>query len=141
MIRFLLLSATVAFTSCVATRERGAGGLTARAQTLEAPSRVRCLNYPPTDSVAVSCQQAQVEVQTYVRRLATLDAVCIEGGFGEVPGEACLARAAVVDTAPGRVLLEIRQTTPGSKWFHQEQTQFWFEEGLLVDLYLAEHGY
>jgi hypothetical protein len=39
------------------------------------------------------------------------------------------------------VLLEVRQAKPESKWFQNEQHQFWFEEGALLDLYLADHGY
>ena len=76
-----------------------------------------------------------------MRKLATGDEVCLEGGFGDEPTSACQARAAIVDTSTNRVLLEVRNVRPESKWFKHEQSQFWFEEGALVDLYVAEHGY
>ena len=67
--------------------------------------------------------------------------VCLEGGFGDEPGGACLCRAQVADTRTGEVLLEVREAKPDSRWFHKEQNQYWFEEGALVDLYLNDHGY
>jgi hypothetical protein len=78
-----------------------------------------------------------------VRKLSTGDQVCIQGGFGDsdTPGAACLARAAVVDAQRDGLLLEVRDAKPDSKWFNKIQNEFWFEEGALVDLYLADHGY
>jgi Tfp pilus assembly protein FimT len=74
-------------------------------------------------------------------KLSTGDQVCLEGGFGDTPSAACAARAAVVDSSKDLVLLEVREAKPDSRWFNKEQNQFWFEEGALVDLYLADHGY
>lgn len=63
--------------------------------------------------------------------------MCLEGGFGDRPLASCLARASVADTDTNRILLEVRNAQPGSKWFNKEANQFWFEEGALVDLYLG----
>jgi hypothetical protein len=67
--------------------------------------------------------------------------VCLDNGVGEQPSSDCGARAAVVDSGTDRVLLELRAARPQSKWFDRVQSQIWFEEGALVDLYLAERGY
>ena len=100
-----------------------------------APKTSRCA------AKARGCADAMYLAQTYVRRLSTGDQVCLEGGFGEPLTNECRARSAVVDTAPNRVLIEVREAKPGSKWFDKEIHQFWFEEGALVDLALAERGY
>ena len=116
-------------------RVRGATGLGENVPVYPAPKVSRCTAKKP------GCENAKEAAETYVRRLSTGDQVCLEGGFGEGVPAACRARSAVVDTAPNRVLIEVRQAKPSSKWFDKEIHQFWFEEGALVDLALAEQGY
>ena len=36
---------------------------------------------------------------------------------------------------------KLREARPNSRWAKKETNQYWFEEGALVDLYLAENGY
>jgi len=136
-----LLLVLVVASGCTATRDRGASDILARAQMYKAPAEPRCAKFKPGGAPAQQCADAKYLGEIYVRRLSAGDEVCLEGGFGDSPGAACLARAAVVDTATNRVLLEVRQAKPESKWFQNEQHQFWFEEGALLDLYLADHGY
>ncbi len=124
---------------CVTQRERSGAGMSA--QLYKAPEEDRCAKYAKGGAPAANCEEAKFLGSSYVRRLSSGDDVCLEGGFGDVAGPACTARAAVADVATGKVLLEVRATRPGSKWFDHEQTQFWFEEGALVDLYLVDHGY
>lgn len=112
----------------------------AEAPEVKAPARDRCDSHG-TSAVRGSCDEAKYLAQLYARRLSTGDMVCLEGGFGDAPGPGCLARAAVVDVATDRVLLEVREARPESRWFQKVQYQVWFEEGALVDLYLAERGY
>ena len=116
-------------------RERGASGFSENAPLYSAPATSRCA------VKKLGCENAKYLAENYVRRLATGDQLCLEGGVGEPPTGACRARAAVVDTAPNRVLIEVREAKPGSTWFSKEQHQVWFEEGALVDLTLAEQGY
>ena len=127
--------------ACTAARERGGSGLIGGAEVYRAPETERCAQFKAGGARSQQCNEAKYLGTEYVRRLSTGDEVCLEGGFGDVAGGACLARAAVVDTATNRVLLEIRQARPDSKWYSHEQTQYWFEEGALVDLYVADHGY
>jgi hypothetical protein len=126
---------------CIATRDRGAEDWSHRAKTYKAPEKPRCAKFKAGGAALKACEEAQYLAEIYVRRLSSGDTVCIEGGFGEAPKGECSARAAIVDTATNRVLVEIREAKPESKWFQHEQHQFWYEEGALVDLYLAERGY
>ncbi len=112
-----------------------------RVPTYEAPAVERCAKFKAGGAPEAACQEAKYLGQLYVRRLATGDEVCLEGGFGDPPGAGCLARAAVVDSGTDLLLLEVRQARPDSRWFQKEQSQFWFREGALVDLYLSDHGY
>jgi hypothetical protein len=123
-----------------AQRERGASGLFETAAVVPAPSISRCerMDQP---AVRSHCNDALLVAQVYARKLAVGDEVCLEGGFGTPPTARCLARAAVVDTAADKVLVELRDARPGSTWFEKIQHQVWFQEGALVDLYLAESGY
>lgn len=139
--RALLLVSLSLGVGCIATRDRGGTDFTHRAATYKAPEVLRCAKYKAGGAPAAACAEAKYLGEIYVRRLASGDEVCLEGGFGDAPGAGCMARAAVVDTATNRVLLEVRQARPESKWFNHEQSQFWFEEGALVDLYVADHGY
>lgn len=136
-----LLVSAVACACATASRERGGAGLFDNVQTYPAPATSRCAALAKGGPRARSCEEATYLAQLYVRRLATSDTVCLEGGFGEPPSGACLARAMVADTGQDKVMLEVREAKPSSRWFNREATQFWFEEGALVDLYLAEHGY
>jgi hypothetical protein len=131
----------VVLSGCIATRDRGALDWIGKAALYKTPETDRCAKFKEGGGPAAACAEAKYLGQVFVRKLATGDEVCLEGGFGESPGAACLARAAIVDTATNRLLLEVRQPRPESKWFKNEQHQFWFEEGALVDLYVAEHGY
>jgi hypothetical protein len=123
-----------------AQRDRGASGFLENTQTIRAPGKGRCDGLG-SGAAGRRCAEAKYLGEIYVRKLDVGTDVCVEGGFGDEPTGACLARAAVVDTATDRILLEIRGAKPDSRWFHKEQNQFWFEEGALVDLYLADHGY
>lgn len=142
MTRALALLAAAAACGCAdtrASRDRGAAGLFENVPTYPAPEKPRCVSHGGARKK--NCDEAQYLGEIYVRRLATGDTVCLEGGFGDSSAAACLARASVVDTATNRVLLEVREAQPNSRWFKKEQNQFWFEEGALVELYLADHGY
>ena len=139
-----LAFAALALGACVdsrASRDRGAAGLVENTPLYPAPEVDRCQKLGPGSAAGKRCSEAKYLAELYVRRLSTSDEVCLEGGFGDAPGAACLARASVADVATDRVLLEVRATRPDSKWFKRESSQFWFEEGALVDLHLAEHGY
>lgn len=124
-----------------AARDRGAAGISENTPLYPAPKVNRCARLGKGSGAGKHCDDAKYLAEVYVRRLSTSDEVCLEGGFGEAPGGACLARASVADVATDRVLLEVRNARPDSKWFQRESNQFWFEEGALVDLYLAERGY
>jgi hypothetical protein len=120
--------------------ERGAMGLWGGAPEVKAPLADRCESHGKSAARA-RCDEAKYLAQLYARKLSTGEEVCLEGGFGDAPGGACLARAAVVDTRTNMALLEVRDAKPDSRWFKKVQNQVWFEEGALVDLYLAERGY
>lgn len=120
-------------------RDRG-GGLFGNAPEVGAPTRDRCASLGQS-GVRPQCEEARALARIYVRRLSVTDDICLEGGFGEVPGAACLARAFVADTGPGQILVELREARPESRWFNHIQHQVWFAEEALVDLYLAERGY
>ncbi|MBL8922723.1 MAG: hypothetical protein JNJ54_27995 [Myxococcaceae bacterium] len=124
-----------------ASRDRGAAGIFENVPTYPAPAVSRCAKFKKGGSAAAACDEARYLAELYVRRLSSGDEVCLDGGFGDRPLASCLARASVADTDTNRVLLEVRNAQPGSKWFNKEANQFWFEEGALVDLYLADHGY
>lgn len=138
--RGALVAVAALAVGCVVSRDPGSLD-PHRVPTYEAPKEDRCAKYQAGGAPAANCQEARYLGQLYVRRLSTGDEVCLEGGFGDPPGAACLARAAVVDTGTNLLLLEVRQARPDSRWFHKEQAQFWFQEGALVDLYLNDHGY
>ena len=139
----LVLSMLVVVSSlgCIATRDRGLEDWSHRAATYKAPEVQRCAKFKEGSPPSAACNESKYLAEIYVRRLASGDEVCLQGGFGDAPTGSCLARAAVVDTATNRILMEVREARPESKWFSHEQSQFWFEEGALVDLYIAEHGY
>jgi hypothetical protein len=118
------------------TRERGGIGLFDRAPVVKGPAVDRCqsVTHP-------SCQDALYLAQNWARRLAPGDEVCLEQGVGDEPGPACHARARVADVAPGQLLIEVKEAQPGTQWFDRVESQVWFEESALVDLYLQERGY
>jgi hypothetical protein len=121
-------------------RDRGAAGLIENTQTIPAPAVDRCAATKGSGA-GKRCAEAKYLAEIYVRKLDVGTDVCLEGGFGDEPTGACLARGGVSDTRPDQVLIEIRGAKPDSRWFKKEQNQYWFEEGALVDLYLADHGY
>jgi hypothetical protein len=123
------------------SRVRGASGFLENVPEYPAPEVDRCQKFKKGGGPAAACEEARFLGENYVRRLAPGDEVCLEGGFGEAPTRACRSRGAVVDVATNRVLIEVREAKPDSKWFRKEQNQFWFQEGALVDLYLADAGY
>lgn len=141
MSRALALLVTVFCLSCASQRDRGSAGLFERATTVAAPQADRCQRFKRTSNAGKACDEALYLAQVFVKKLSTGDQVCLDGEFGERVTGACLARAAVADTASDKVLLEVREAKPDSAWFGKEQTQLWFEEGALVDLYLKDHGY
>lgn len=128
------------------SRDRGAGGFFENVPVVEAPKdaagkpKLRCDQYGK-GAARGRCDEAKYLAEVYVKKLSTGDMVCLEGGFGEEPGGGCLARASVADTSTGRILIELKEARPNSRWSEKETHQFWFEEGALVDLYLAENGY
>lgn len=107
---------------------------------IKAPEKNRCVTHGKS-SVRASCDEALYLGTEYTRRLSVGDEVCLEGGYGEEVGSACKARAAIIDTAPNQVKLEVRGAKPDSRWFNAEMRHAWYEEGALVDLYLSERGY
>lgn len=107
---------------------------------IKAPAQDRCKSLGKS-GVRPGCDEARYLGTLYTRRLAVADEICLEGGYGDEVGPACKARAAVIDTGPDRVKLEIRNAKPDSRWFNSEGRHAWYEEGALVDLYLAERGY
>lgn len=121
-------------------RDRGAASVFDTAPEVKAPLEDRCVGHGKS-SVRTACEDAKYLASLYARRLSPGDGVCLEGGFGEAPLAACLARASVVDVSQNRALIEVREARPDSRWYQRVQNQVWFEEGALVDLYLAEHGY
>ncbi len=123
-----------------AQRDRGAGGLMENTEVVHGPPKHRC-SALGKGGAGKRCEEARYLGEIYVRKLDVGTDVCLEGGFGDEPGGACLARAQVGDTRPGQVLLDVRGAKPDSSWFGKEQNQIWFEETALVDLYLADHGY
>jgi hypothetical protein len=142
----LLAVCAVLTASCLikdtrASRDRGAAGFFENVPVFPAPKVQRCAKFKPGGKPGAACDEAKYLAEVYVRRLSAGDEVCLEGGFGERPRSSCLARALVADTDTNRLLLDVRNAQPSSKWFTKESNQFWFEEGALVDLYLAERGY
>jgi hypothetical protein len=136
----LLCVASACITDNRASRDRGGAGFFENVPTVAAPPKERCDQYGK-GAARGRCDEARYLAEVYVKKLAAGDQVCLEGGFGEEPGGACLARASIADTAVGKVLIELRQAKPNSRWASKESNQYWFEEGALIDLYLAENGY
>jgi hypothetical protein len=120
--------------------DMGGSGLYNNTPEVEAPKTDRCEGYGKS-AARGSCDEAKYLAQIYVRKLSVGDAVCLEGNFGDVPGSACLARASVADAGLHKLLITVRDARPESRWFKQIQSQIWFDEDALVDLYLAQHGY
>lgn len=121
-------------------RDRGGDGLMENTEIIKGPLKHRCVALGK-GGAGKRCEEARYLGEIYVRKLDVGTDVCLEGGFGDEPNGACLARAQVADSRPGEVLLEVRGAKPDSRWFHKDQNQYWFEEAALVDLYLADHGY
>jgi hypothetical protein len=122
------------------SRDRGAAGIFENVPVVQAPAKLRCDQYGK-GAARGRCDEAKYLAEVYVKKLSPGDMVCLEGGFGEEPRGGCLARAAIADTATGRLLIELKDARPNSRWAKKETNQYWFEEGALVDLYLAENGY
>ncbi len=139
------LLAVLAASSCITdtrtSRDRGATGMLENVPLYQAPAQSRCAKYKDGGSRLKACEEATYLANIYVRKLSATDEVCLENGFGDRPQATCTCRAAVADVSVNKVLLEVREAKPDSKWFTKEQNQFWFEEGALVDLYLLDHGY
>lgn len=120
--------------------DMGGSGLWNNTPEVEAPKVDRCQAYGKSGARS-PCEDAKYLAQIYVRKLSVGDDVCLESTFGDVPGAACLARASVSDAGLHKILLTVREARPESRWFKRVQSQIWFEEEALVDLYLAQHGY
>lgn len=142
---FAVAALAVALAGCITdtrtSRDRGAIGLGENVPLYPAPKESRCTKYKENGTRGKQCAEATYLADIYVRKLSTTDEVCLENGFGDKPTTSCTCRAAVADVSVNKVLLEVREAKPDSKWFNKEQNQFWFEEGALVDLYLQDHGY
>lgn len=143
MPRWTALFLAVALAGCLhddrAPRDRTVLGFERGAAEVKAPAD-RCARHEKS-AVRATCDEAKYVSQLYVRRLSPGDQVCLEGGIGETPAAGCACRASVSDVATNRVLVEVREARPESRWFDRIGMEIWFEEGALVDLYLAEHGY
>jgi hypothetical protein len=144
-VRFALAAlATLALAGCVHDErppdERGASGLFSTTPEFKAPASDRCEAHKKS-SLGAQCQEAKYLAQSYVRKLSPGDEVCLESTFGEIPGPACLARALVRDVGSDQVLIKVEDARPESRWYHRVSSDLWFDEGALIDLYLAERGY
>lgn len=123
------------------TRARGGVEAYNKVPLYRAPED-RCLLSSNQPRRHAACAEARTLAEIYVRRLSVGDPLCLDGAFGEsTKAASCRARAAVVDVAHDRVLVEVREAQPDSQWFDKELREFWYEEGALVDLYLKDHGY
>lgn len=122
------------------THDRSAAGLFDRAPDVSGPVRDRCATYPP-GARAHQCSDAKYLAEIYVRNLSVGDEICLEHGFGSPPTGTCLARGKVMDASPKKLLVEVRDARPNSRWFNRISSDMWFSESALVDLYLAERGY
>ena len=123
-------------------RDRGAAQVFDRAPTMKAPEVDRCQRMAAVDEAREPCDAHKRQFILEVRKLSVGDQMCLENLVGDPPDEpGCRARAAIADTASNRVLIEIRGAQPESRWFDKIQSQVWFEEGALLDLFLAERGY
>lgn len=136
----LMFVGTGCITDSRASRDRGAAGLFENVPTVKTPEKLRCDQYGK-GAARGRCDEAKYLAELYVKKLSTGDMVCLEGGFGDEPGGGCLARAAIADTMTGKLLLELKDARPNSRWAQKESNQYWFEEGALIDLYLSENGY
>jgi hypothetical protein len=123
-----------------ASRDRGAAGLFENVPIVATPEKRRCDKYPK-GAARTRCDEAKYLAEVYIKKLSTGDMVCLEGGFGDEPGGGCLARAAIADTATGKLLIELKDARPNSIWAKKESNQYWFEDGALIELYLVENGY
>ena len=109
-------------------------------EVIRAPEKDRCQTLT-ADEGKRTCEGSRKQAQAWARRLSPGDVVCLDNGIGEEPTADCHARAAVVDAATDRVMLEVVSARPESRWFRSVESRIWFDEGALVDLYLAERGY
>lgn len=124
------------------TRDRGAAQLFDRAPTIEAPESDRCQRMAAVDEAREPCDLQKREFLLALRALSVGDQMCLDNLVGDPADQpGCRARAAIADTASGRLLIEVRGAQPESRWFDKIQSQLWFEEGALLDLFLAERGY
>ena len=125
--------------------ERNGSGLFDSTPTYKAPLQDRCQAYGrksgPQPDIQRECEEAKALAQQYVRGLSPGDAVCLDNTFGEEPGAACAARAMVRDASTTQVLIKVEDAKPESRWYKKLAADIWFDNGALVDLYLAEHGY
>ena len=122
-------------------KERGSGGLYGNAAEEVGPVTDRCAP-KPGKQVRKGCASVRLEGSRYVRQLSVGDAICLDGGVGKFQvSSLCRVRSSVVDTAPDKVLLEIREAQPGTAYAQRVQHQIWFHDAALVDLYLDAHGY
>ena len=140
LLGLLLLAAAACVKQERGSRDRGAAGIFETTEEVRAPLQTRCEKLKKS-SIRGNCDEAMYLAQKYVRALHAGDPVCLEGGFGEEPGGACLARAMVSDVGNDRVLIDIKDAQPNSRWYNRVSNEIWFEDGALVDLYLGERGY
>jgi hypothetical protein len=122
-------------------QDRVGVGLFDKVPVVAAPLESRCEKFKKGGSAGRACGDAEDQGRRWVHQLSSGDPLCLEGGVGDLPGRMCLARGFVADVATNRLLLDVRDAKPSSKWFGQESHQVWFEEGALVDLFLAERGF
>jgi hypothetical protein len=130
-----------AVTNGTAEKNRGASGLLNTAPEEQGPQGDPC---QPVDGrpPRAGCDAVRRQALTFARRLAVGESVCLEGASGGLDvTRLCRARARVVDAASGKVLLEIRDAQPGTRFETEIQHQRWFYDAALVALYLEANGY
>jgi hypothetical protein len=138
----LLCGGPLLFTGCIhddrpSIEHQGLFG--GGAPEVKAPLKDRCTK--ATGDNLKRCAHARDEAKAYTQHLAPGDQVCLENGIGSEPTDACLARASTADNDTGRVLLHVRSAKPESKWAEKVDSQIWFDEGALIDIFLQERGY
>lgn len=111
-------------------------------ETVAAPKTDRCDKFKGADSMFQRCQEFKQQAMNYLHALNTGDTVCMEGGFGEDHlTDKCKARGQVVDADNHGMLVQLREPRLDSRWKDYDGKKVFFENGALIDLYLAESGF
>jgi hypothetical protein len=109
------------------------------AMSIKAPEADRCARQPA--NAKASCLDMARTATLWVKRLNADEEICLEGGIGDPPTQACTARAFIEDASTEGVLVEVRHADDSKHWKQYELRQVWFDTQALVDLELKEKGY